>query len=136
MIIWGWRQYVQTVAMLTLVCGRCGNPSAHALRRFTTKFTLFFVPLFPVNRRHEVQCTFCGATNKVSRDQARAMQEQGDGQQAAQQPQQPGFPQPAFHQQPAQPPMPPVPPMPPGPQAPYGQPQPGQQPGWPGGPGH
>jgi hypothetical protein len=117
MIVWGWRQYVQTVAMLTLGCQRCGNPSAHALRRFTTKFTLFFVPLFPVHRRYEVQCTFCGATEKVPRQQATAMREQAAAQPV---PQQAAFPQPA------QAPM-----LPPGTQAPYGAGQPGQQPQWP-----
>lgn len=32
------------LAIMTLICGRCGNPSAHTLKKYVTKFTLFFVP--------------------------------------------------------------------------------------------
>ncbi|QIS10371.1 zinc-ribbon domain-containing protein [Nocardia arthritidis] len=65
MLIWGWRRYVRTMAMITFVCGNCRNPSAHALRELVTKFTLFFIPLFPVSTKHELQCTFCGVQSKV-----------------------------------------------------------------------
>ena len=104
MIIWGWRRYVHTIAMITFVCGQCGNPAAHALRRFVTKFTLFFVPLFPVHRRFEVQCTFCGATGKVTRDQAEAMRAQPQGQSQPPVPQQqpPGSQYPTQEQYPTQ----------------------------------
>lgn len=42
MIIWGWRRYAQTIAMITFVCGHCGNPAAQTLRKLVTKFTLFY----------------------------------------------------------------------------------------------
>lgn len=86
MIIWGWRRYAQTIAMITFVCGQCGNPAAHSLRKLVTKLTLFFIPLFPVHRRFEVQCTSCGATGKVTKEQAEAMQAQAQGPAAPQQP--------------------------------------------------
>ncbi|MER7108545.1 zinc-ribbon domain-containing protein [Streptomyces sp. NPDC000229] len=70
MIIFGTKGYLQQLAMLTLVCGRCGNPAAHALRKKTTKFTLFFVPLFPVSTSYATQCTFCGAEQRITREQA------------------------------------------------------------------
>ncbi|GAA5066723.1 zinc ribbon domain-containing protein [Nocardia callitridis] len=65
MIIWGWRSQIQQLAMLTLVCGYCRNPAAHALRATITKFTLFFIPLFTTSTRHEMQCTCCGAVSYV-----------------------------------------------------------------------
>ena len=93
MIIWGWRRYAQTIAMITFVCGYCGNPAAQSLRKLVTKFTLFFVPLFPVHRRFEVQCTFCGATGKVTKEQAEAMRAQSQGPAAPQQQPPMQFPQ-------------------------------------------
>lgn len=70
MLIWGWRTTVLQLAMLNLVCGRCHNPSAHALRRRVTKFTLFFIPLFPISRKHLLQCTFCGVEQQIDKAQA------------------------------------------------------------------
>ncbi|WP_338703915.1 zinc-ribbon domain-containing protein [Streptomyces sp. Q6] len=70
MIIFGTRGYVYQLAILTLVCGGCGNPAAHTLRKYVTKFTLFFVPLFPVSTKFRTQCTFCGTEQKLPREQA------------------------------------------------------------------
>ncbi len=67
MIIFGTRGYLYQLAIMTLVCGRCGNPSAHTLRKRVTKFTLFFVPLFPISSKYATQCTFCGASKKATR---------------------------------------------------------------------
>ncbi|GGU54022.1 zinc-ribbon domain-containing protein [Streptomyces lavendofoliae] len=73
MIIFGMKGYLRQLAVLTLVCGRCGNSAAHVLRKKTTKFTLFFVPLFPVSTSYMTQCAFCGAEQRVTRDQADRM---------------------------------------------------------------
>ncbi|MFI1015368.1 zinc-ribbon domain-containing protein [Streptomyces sp. NPDC020965] len=70
MIIFGTKGYLHQLAILTLVCGSCGNPSAHTLRKRVTKFTLFFVPLFPVSTKYATQCTFCGAEQKLDKVQA------------------------------------------------------------------
>ncbi|MGP4043886.1 zinc-ribbon domain-containing protein [Streptomyces sp. 2A115] len=77
MIIFGTKGYQYQLAILTLVCGLCGNPSAHTLRKRVTKFTLFFVPLFPVSTKYATQCTFCGAEQKVTKEQAEQLQVQG-----------------------------------------------------------
>ncbi|MCX3058241.1 zinc ribbon domain-containing protein [Streptomyces beihaiensis] len=86
MIIFGTRGYVFQLAMLTLVCGSCGNPAAHALRKYVTKFTLFFVPLFPITTKFRTQCTFCGVQHQLPKEQAEAMLAQAQAQ--AQAPQQ------------------------------------------------
>jgi hypothetical protein len=65
--------------MVTLVCGRCGNPSAHALRKHVSKFTLFFVPLFPFSTKYATQCTFCGAEQRITQEQAEQLQTQAAG---------------------------------------------------------
>lgn len=96
MIIWGYRRIIQQLVMLTLLCGNCGNPAAHALKRAVTKFTLFFIPLFPIRSRYFTQCTFCGTTRPVSKDDAARLREQGNQPYPAQQqphPAQQGQPQ-------------------------------------------
>jgi hypothetical protein len=107
LIIWGYRRYLHQLAMLTFLCGNCGNPAAHALTRAVTKFTLFFIPLFPISSKYFTQCTFCGASRRVGKEEAAQLQQQAGygGQPAgqapggyAQQPQQ-GYPQQGYPQQ-------------------------------------
>ncbi|HEX3788390.1 MAG TPA: zinc ribbon domain-containing protein [Pseudonocardiaceae bacterium] len=77
LLIWGYRRTVQQLAMLMLVCRSCGNPAAHTLKRLVTKFTLFFIPLFPIGSgKYYTQCTFCGTTNQLDKQQATQLQEQ------------------------------------------------------------
>lgn len=79
MIIFGTKGYLYQLAILTLVCGHCRNPAAHTLRKRVTKFTLFFVPLFPISTKYATQCTFCGAEQKVTKEQADQLLAQGAG---------------------------------------------------------
>jgi hypothetical protein len=90
MIIFGTRGYLYQLAILTLVCGHCGNPAAHTLRKRVTKFTLFFVPLFPISTKYTTQCTFCGLEQKITKEQADQLlaQAAAPGGQAYGQPQQ------------------------------------------------
>ncbi|MCN9244835.1 zinc ribbon domain-containing protein [Streptomyces sp. RY43-2] len=76
MIIFGTKGYLHALAIITLLCGHCGNPSAHALRKRVVKFTLFFIPLFPVSVKYLTQCTFCGAQERVTVEQATQLQTQ------------------------------------------------------------
>jgi uncharacterized Zn finger protein len=75
-IIFGTKGYLYQLAIITLLCGHCGNPSAHALRKRVVKFTLFFVPLFPVSVKYLTQCTFCGDVQKLTSEQADQLQAQ------------------------------------------------------------
>jgi hypothetical protein len=70
MIIFGFRGYVKLLAMLTFVCASCRNPAAHRVVQVTRKFTLFFIPLFPISRSRHMTCTFCGASTRLSKDGA------------------------------------------------------------------
>ena len=65
MLIWGWRTQARTLAMITLLCTRCRNPSAHALQEVIKKFTLFFAPLFTISTRHRLVCSWCRAETSV-----------------------------------------------------------------------
>ncbi|AXK37271.1 zinc-ribbon domain-containing protein [Streptomyces armeniacus] len=69
------------LAMLNLLCGFCGNPSAHGLRKHVRKFSLFFIPLFPIApAKHSLQCTFCGAESEITKENAEQLLAQGGGQ--------------------------------------------------------
>ncbi|MFI8002440.1 zinc-ribbon domain-containing protein [Streptomyces sp. NPDC086010] len=80
MIIFGTKGYLYQLAVLTMVCGWCGNPAAHTLRKRVTKFTLFFVPLFPFSTKYATQCTFCGGERKIAKEEAdRLLAQAGNG---------------------------------------------------------
>ena len=94
LIIWGYRRYLQQLAMLTFLCGNCGNPAAHTLSRAVTKFTLFFIPLFPISSKYFTQCTFCGTSRRVGKEEAAQLQQQAAyGGQPGGYAQQKGYPQ-------------------------------------------
>jgi hypothetical protein len=73
MIIFGFRSYVRLLAMLTLVCGACHNPAAHRVVQVTRKFTLFFIPLFPIAISRHTTCSYCGTTSKLSKEAAQQL---------------------------------------------------------------
>lgn len=58
------------LATLVFVCERCGNNAAHQLVKRVRKFSLFFIPLFPVGTKYLDNCTACGRVIDVPRDQA------------------------------------------------------------------
>ncbi|MCF6523252.1 zinc-ribbon domain-containing protein [Streptomyces sp. JJ36] len=95
MIIFGTSSKTYQLAIVNLLCGFCGNPAAHALRKRVTRFSLFFVPLFPIApAKHSMQCTFCGAQSDLSKENAEGLLARGgapQGQQPA--PQHPAQPQ-------------------------------------------
>ncbi|HSK60113.1 MAG TPA: zinc-ribbon domain-containing protein [Actinomycetospora sp.] len=72
MIVFGTRRTVAQLAMVVLTCVNCRRTAANAVLRTVTKFTLFFVPLFPVRTRYATQCTACGFQQGI--DKARAEQ--------------------------------------------------------------
>ena len=95
MIIFGTSGKTVQLAMINLLCGFCGNPAAHALRKRVTKVSLFFIPLFPIApAKHSMQCTFCGAGSEISKEDAEQMLANGAPQPAPGQQGHPGQPQP------------------------------------------
>ena len=65
-------------ALLTVVvfaCRFCGRTVDQQVARRSTRFTLFFVPLFTVSKRYSVQCTNCGGVTDLTREQAEHSQE-------------------------------------------------------------
>ncbi len=69
-VLFGTRTYREVLAVVTLLCRYCGNSAAHRVEKLTTKFTLFFLPLFTVTRRYTVQCATCAETSRIDKNEA------------------------------------------------------------------
>jgi len=60
LIIFGFRVFYRTIAQGTFHCRRCGGDRPYRHRVGRRWFTLFFIPVIPLNRVGEhVQCTTC-----------------------------------------------------------------------------
>ena len=76
MLIFGLGVSQKLLATLVYVCETCGNSAAHHLVKRVRKFSLFFVPLFPVGTRYSDTCTACGRVIDVGREHAEAAAQQ------------------------------------------------------------
>ncbi|MGO1560493.1 hypothetical protein CZ771_09900 [Actinomycetales bacterium JB111] len=74
MIIWGSRTSRKHILTTNFPCSRCHNPAAQHLYLLVTRFTLFFIPLFPLSKKRVLECTFCGAQSLLSKEQADELQ--------------------------------------------------------------
>jgi hypothetical protein len=79
LIIFGFRSFVKTLAMLTLVCDHCHNPAAHRVVQRSRWFTLFFIPVVPISFSRFTTCTYCGTTRKISKQEAEELRTGGTG---------------------------------------------------------
>jgi zinc-ribbon family len=67
-LIFGLRSADKRLGSQVRPCEVCGATAAQVLIRRTTKFSLFFIPLFPVKpATHYVQCTNCGSVRRTDR---------------------------------------------------------------------
>ena len=70
MIIFGTKTYVTALAIIQFVCSTCNVRAAQRVLKRVTKFTLFFIPTFPIGTQNYVVCVNCGATIPISKEQA------------------------------------------------------------------
>ena len=69
-LLFGTRPSASLLAVVTFVCGYCGQSVPQQVSKISNKFTLFFIPLFSFSTRHEVQCTNCGGITALTQQQA------------------------------------------------------------------
>lgn len=73
-LLFGLRTREHTVTRRTMVCEVCGVAAAQTLVKQSTKFTLFFIPLFPVRRStYYLRCGHCWAARAAEPDWATAL---------------------------------------------------------------
>jgi hypothetical protein len=70
LLIFGSRRTVTQLALVVLTCVNCHRSAANAVLKAVTKFTLFFIPLFPIRTRYATQCTACGFLMWIDKGQA------------------------------------------------------------------
>ncbi|PSL38498.1 zinc ribbon family protein [Labedella gwakjiensis] len=70
LILFGTRRQATVVALVSFVCRFCSKDVPQRVLRVVNRFTLFFVPLFPVSTRFANECSNCGGTTDISREQA------------------------------------------------------------------
>lgn len=66
LLLFGLRTRDRLIATPVLTCEVCGYSAPQTLVKRTTRFTLFFVPLFPVRPSHSyLECGHCRAFRPV-----------------------------------------------------------------------
>lgn len=60
----------RVLTVVQFVCTACGVAAPQQVIERATRFSLFFIPLFTVGRRHSVVCTNCGTSTPLTREQA------------------------------------------------------------------
>ena len=65
-LIFGLKSADRRLGSQVRTCEVCGVAAAQVSIRRSTKFSLFFIPLFPVKpATHYLQCTHCGAVRRT-----------------------------------------------------------------------
>jgi hypothetical protein len=65
-LLFGFRTRDNVVSRRPMVCEICGVNALQSLVKRSTKFTLFFIPLFPVKRStYYLECGNCGAARRT-----------------------------------------------------------------------
>lgn len=68
-LLFGFRTKEHLVRTIMMMCEVCGYQAQQSLLKRSTKFTLFFVPLFPVKpSRHYLVCGHCQAYRETDPD--------------------------------------------------------------------
>jgi uncharacterized Zn finger protein len=69
-LLFGTRLRSTVIALVSFVCPFCSKDVPQRVVKAVNRFTLFFVPLFPVSTRYENECSNCGGVTAISREQA------------------------------------------------------------------
>jgi DNA-directed RNA polymerase subunit RPC12/RpoP len=77
MLIFGTSVKQLLLATLFYVCETCGNQAGHRLVKRVNRFSLFFIPIFPISTRYIDTCAYCGRSIEVPRDRAEMAAAQG-----------------------------------------------------------
>lgn len=73
-ILFGLRTSHRRLGVRTMTCDVCGATAAQGLVKRSTRFTLFFIPLFPVKRATYLrECTHCGASRWIDERQVASL---------------------------------------------------------------
>lgn len=70
-LIFGMSPRQRLLTTVAFVCSFCGLHTTQDVHERSNRFSLFFIPLFPVGRRRfSVTCSNCGGTTELTEHQA------------------------------------------------------------------
>lgn len=72
-VLFGMKTVFKTLSAEIAMCRYCHQRAEQRVLERANRFTLFFVPLFTFRRKYQVNCSYCGATTEISRQQAGSM---------------------------------------------------------------
>jgi hypothetical protein len=72
-VLFGFNTKVRTLSATPGVCQYCHREAEQRLQERSTRFSLFFVPLFTVRRKYQINCAYCGGLTEVSREHKESM---------------------------------------------------------------
>ncbi len=77
MIIWGWRKMRKVLLDVDeMECSNCHNINRFKLIRYTSWFTIFFIPLIPFKSDYFIVCPICEYGYKIDKiEKERIMQD-------------------------------------------------------------
>ena len=84
MIVWGIRSKGRVLGQLRYTCPKCQQNAYHTVVRTQRKFSLFFIPLFPIGSSTSSTCNVCGFRQGLKNDQADQLLAQAAATQPAQ----------------------------------------------------
>jgi hypothetical protein len=58
------------LAIVAFACSFCGLIAPQSVIKRVVRFTVFFIPLFPVSTSYRNECSNCGGVTPLSRAQA------------------------------------------------------------------
>jgi hypothetical protein len=64
-LVVGFRSTTEVLATSLMLCRHCHNPAANHVALERKRFALFFIPLFTVQQKYVLTCTFCGVTSEL-----------------------------------------------------------------------
>jgi hypothetical protein len=70
-LLFGTNAYERLLTVVSFPCRYCGMNAPQRVFKRATKFTVFFIPLFTVSKKHFVECSNCAGVTALTEDQAR-----------------------------------------------------------------
>lgn len=73
LLLFGFKTAVKELGRRHATCPNCGQNASQRIDERSTRFTLFFIPLFSTGRRYLRTCSYCGITSELSRSEKNAL---------------------------------------------------------------
>ncbi|MBW3015751.1 zinc ribbon domain-containing protein [Candidatus Woesearchaeota archaeon] len=68
MIIWGTKTKTKHLGNVKRRCSECKSETFHSFVKAQKYFTLYFIPLFPINTKVLMHCNGCGAAWELKKE--------------------------------------------------------------------